>query len=120
MQEFTLDDEDVAEYLSKNYKIIHVNVSLDDKIIYNGKTTGGNCFAKDIGYAFYPSSLFLDKDAKIEYASVGYKNEFEFLVILQYINEGHHKKTTLQEYKKRINFTKNLDDEIKDTRKHDR
>ena len=64
MQEFTLEDDDVAEYLQEHYEVIHINVSLKDSITYKGSKSGGICLAKKIGYDFYPSVLFLDKDLK--------------------------------------------------------
>ena len=118
MQEFTLEDDDVAEYLQEHYEVIHINISLKDSITYKGSKSGGICLAKKIGYDFYPSVLFLDKDLNIEYASVGYKDELEFLVILNYHHNDFHKKMSLNEYKKSIGFTKDLDAQIQDPRKH--
>ena len=118
MQEFTLEDDDVNEYLQENYEVIHINVSLKDDVTYKGTQSGGICLAKKIGYDFYPSVLFLDKNSDIEYASVGYKDELEFLVILNYHRKGFHKKMSLNEYKKSIDFTKDLDSQIQDPRKH--
>lgn len=120
MQEFTLEDETIDEYLKERYEIIQVNVSLKDSITYKGKKSGGICLAKNIGYDFYPSALFLNKDADIEYASVGYKNESEFLVILNYVRDDFYKEMSLREYKKQIGFSNNLDAEINDPRRHNR
>jgi len=121
MEEFTLDDEFVKEYIEKNYEVIHINVSYKDRFTYMGEETGGHCLAKKIGYAFYPSTLFLDENGKIAYPVVGYKNEYEFLVILKYFKNNIYKNMSLTEYKQKIGFNnKNLDDEIKDTRKHAR
>lgn len=117
MQEFTLDDDEVKEYMDKNYKLIRINVSLKDTITYKGKVSGGICLAKRIGYNFYPSTLFLDDKENIKYASVGYKNESEFLVILKYIKGNFYKKLSLHEYMKKIGFKNNQPNEIKDTRK---
>ena len=120
MQEFTLEDDDVAQYLKANYEVIHINVSLKDSVTYKGKKSGGICLAKNIGYDFYPSVLFLNKDANIDYASVGYKNEFEFLVILNYVHGDFYKNMSLKKYKQEIGFKKNLDAEINDPRSHNR
>lgn len=120
MQEFTLDDDEVKEYINKKYKLVKVNVSLKDTITYKGKVSGGICLAKRIRYNFYPSTLFLDENANIKYATVGYKNESKFLVILKYVKGNFYKKMTLNEYIKKIGFQKDQIDEIKDTRKHDR
>lgn len=118
MQEFTLDDDDVKEYIAQNYILVKINVSLKDTITYKGKISGGICLAKHIGYNFYPSILFLNKNADIEYASVGYKNETEFLVILQYFKSDAYKNQSLKEYKKYISYKKSSSDEIQDTRQH--
>ncbi len=121
MEEFTLDDELVQAYLKKNYKVININVSYKDTFIYKGKKNDGHALAKKIGYAFYPSTLFLDKNGKIAYPVVGYKNEYEFLVILKYFKDDMYRDMSLTEYKKKIGFNnKNLDNEIKDTREHAR
>jgi len=117
MEEFTLDDDAVKEYIQEHYKFISINVSLEDRIIYKGKETGGKCFAKDVGYAFYPAILFLDRDAKIKYVSLGYKDEFEFLVILKYVYEGFYKDISLDEFKEKEGFTKDTESEITDKRK---
>jgi len=118
MQEFTLDDDDVKEYIKKNYTLIKINVSIKDTITYKGKVSAGLCLAKRVNYNFYPSTLFLDYKGNIAYATVGYKNESDFMVILKYYKSGSYKKQTLKEYKLSIHYTKNNSDEIKDTRKH--
>ena len=118
MSEFTLDEDSVKDELTKNFNFIEINVSHEHKIIYKGKTTGGVCFAKDIGYAFYPAALFFDKQGNVKYASLGYKDEYEFLLILKYVKEGFYKTMSLDAYKKKIGFVKNTDDEIVDPRKN--
>jgi thioredoxin-related protein len=121
MEEFTLDDEQVKSYLKKNYTVININVSYKDKYIYKGEKNGGHCLAKKIAYAFYPATLFLDKHGDITYPVLGYKNEYEFLVILKYFKNDAYKNMSLKEYKQKIGFNqKNLDDEIKDMREHAR
>jgi len=120
MEEFTLDDDEVVSYIEKNYVFIEVNISHKDTITYHGKKSGGICLAKNIGYDFYPSTLFLDKNANIEYASVGYKDESEFLTILQYVHKKMYNKMSLSEYKKSIGFKKDTQAEIVDPRKHAR
>ncbi|MBT5935364.1 thioredoxin fold domain-containing protein [Sulfurimonas sp.] len=120
MQAFTLEDDFVIEFIQNNYKIFHINVSRNDQITYKGKTSGGLCLAKDVGYNFYPSVLFLDDKADIEYASLGYKSENEFLVILEYVKKGFYKTMSLDFYKEKINYQSNLEDEINDNRNYNR
>jgi thioredoxin-related protein len=118
MSEFTLDDDAVKAYIEKNFNFIGINISFDHQIKYKNKITGGKCFAKNIGYAFYPATLFLDKEGNVKYAALGYKDEYEFLLILRYIKEGFYKKMTLDVYKKQVGYRKNSDDEITDPRKN--
>ena len=120
MQEFTLEDDKVAQYLEDNYKVIHINVSLKDTVTYKNEHSGGPCYAKKIGYDFYPSALFLDTNGDIKYASVGYKDENEFIVILQYVNSSDFKNMSFNQYKRKIGFEKNTDLEIVDPRKYAR
>ena len=96
MEEFTFDDDMVKEYLDKNYIFISINVSLNDRIIYKGKESSGKHFAKKIGYTFYPAVLFLDKNEKILYVSLGYKEESDFLIILKHVHQGKHKKSSFK------------------------
>jgi thioredoxin-related protein len=49
MQEFTLEVDDVAEYLQEHYEVIHINVSVKDSITYKGCKSGGGCLAKKVG-----------------------------------------------------------------------
>ena len=120
MEEFTLDGDEVKEYLESNFKLLFVNVTTDDKIIYQGKTLTGLDFAINVGYNFYPSTLFLNKQGKIDHASVGYENEHDFLVLLQFMKSGAFKDMNLESYKKSIGYLKNNDDEIVDERRHER
>jgi thioredoxin-related protein len=121
MEEFTLEDETVQQYINENYTIIHINVSYKETFIYKGKRSGGHALVKKLGYAFYPSSLFLNDKGDVTYPAVGYKNEYEFLVILKYFKEDIYKKMSLSKYKEKIGFNeKNLDDEIEDKREYAR
>jgi len=120
MEEFTLEDETVNDFLNTHYEVIRINITDDDKIIYKNKESSGLEFAKSVGYNFYPSVLFLNEKADIEYASVGYKDEFEFILILNYVKKGFYKQMNLSEYKRITGFKKNSDDTIVDSRKNAR
>ena len=119
MQEFTLEDDDVAEYLENNFQVIQINISHKDTYIYKGEKSGGICLAKRIGYDFYPSALFLDDGGDIKYASVGYNDDSEFLVILHYIYSHSNSSMKLDTYKEKIGFQKSQDNDIIDPRKHE-
>jgi thioredoxin-related protein len=120
MGEFTLDDDKVRDFMEKNFTFRSVNITTDHRVHFQEKTVEGLEFAKEQGYNFYPTVLFFHADGTIAYASVGYKSEAEFFLILQYVDKKLYKSMTLAEYKKALGFKKNSDGEIIDTRKYKR
>ena len=116
MEEFTLDDDNVKEFISNYYELVSINISLSDKIIYKNKISDGLSFAKTVGYNFYPTILFLDKNTDIEYHSIGYKDELEFILILNYVKDGYFKKSDLCSYKKEMGYKKDDVEQIVDPR----
>lgn len=120
MEEFTLQSDDVKEYLENNFKLLSINITTDKKVTYKGKTTTGLDFAIQIGYNFYPSTLFLSKKGELEYASAGYVNEYDFLALLKFIKNDKFKTIDFESYKKSMGYTQNNDNEIVDERKHER
>jgi thioredoxin-related protein len=112
MREFTLQNDVVKAYISKHFIYQHINVSKGDDVIYKGFTTSAKEFAKKLGYDFYPSSLFFDKDANLIFADVGFmdgatlSHEEKFYKILHFINSNIYKKMDFDEYK--FDFDKEL------------
>ena len=104
MREFTLENDIVKLFIEKNFIFVHINVWEKDKVIYKDSITNGRDFAKNIGYDFYPTSLFFDDNAEMIYAEVGYKdneaspNEKRFLTILNYINSKSYKTMDYEDY----------------------
>ena len=92
MQEFTLEDETVAAMLSQSFLFKPINVYDEDTVIHGSFKGNGKSFAKKVGYSFYPTSLFFDKDAKLIFAAPGYIEERDFTVMLQFIQSGMYKK----------------------------
>ena len=99
MEEFTFDDDDVKNFINKHFHFVSINVTTDHDILFEKQHMEGLDFAKEVGYNFYPSVLFLDKDGEILYASVGYKEEKEFLLILEYIQTRSYKTLSFDQYK---------------------
>jgi len=106
MDEFTLDDDKIIEYIQNNFIYKNINITTDKKITFKNTTLSGLEFAKKIGYNFYPSILFLDKNAKVIYASVGYKDEKDLMTILKYIKNKKYNNMTFNEYKNTLNLSK--------------
>lgn len=117
LEEFTLDDEDVDNYIKQNYNFITLNVShLDDKVVYNGKMTTPKEFAINIGYNFYPSVLFFNEDATLDHGSIGYIEELDFLTVLKYIKTKAFEDMSIEEYKEKLGITDEKNKKLIDKR----
>mgnify|MGYP005664131479 CR=1 FL=1 len=95
---FTLDDENIRDVLKKKFLLVDINVKHDNTVIYRDFKGSGYDFAKHIGYNFYPSSVFIDGHNKIIYGQVGYVEEDDFLITLQYISSGAYERMGLEEF----------------------
>ena len=83
MREFTLDEEKVKKLIEKSFIFEHINVRDNDTITYQDFRGSGAKFVQEIGYTFYPTSLFFDKESDLIYAKPGYVNEKKFYDILK-------------------------------------
>ncbi|WP_321777195.1 thioredoxin family protein [Sulfurimonas sp.] len=104
MEEFTLDNEKVKALLKKKFVEVHINIYEKDKVRYKDFIGSGRDFAKSVGYNFYPTSLFFDKNAKLVYAVPGYKDENVFYTILKYIDSKSYKKVDFEIYENDFEF----------------
>ncbi|MFT7860891.1 MAG: thioredoxin fold domain-containing protein [Sulfurimonas sp.] len=110
LEEFTLDDDRVQEYIQKNFNFIVLNVShTEDKVIYKNNSMTPREFAIEVEYNFFPSVLFLDTRGDLEHASVGFIEDNKFLLILKYMKTGAYKKMSIEQYKKKIGFQEEED-----------
>lgn len=100
MIEFTLDDERVKERLNKSFTLISINITDEDHIFYQAFDGKAHDFAKYIGYDIYPTSLFLAQNGDIDFVKIGYKEESEFLIILNYVQSKDFTKISYDAYKK--------------------
>ena len=104
MKEFTLQNDTIKLFTDKNFLYVHINVYDKDKVTYKKFVGSGREFAKNIGYDFYPSSLFFDDNRDIVFTEVGYidnsrtPNEKRFFSILNYIESKSYKKMDFEDY----------------------
>lgn len=90
MIEFTFDDAKVKKEL-KEFTIVDVNIKLPGKIKYQEFEGTFKEFVVEIGYNFYPSSIFFEKSGEIMYGEPGYIEEKEFYKLLQEMKEDYAK-----------------------------
>jgi thioredoxin-related protein len=105
MREFTLENEIVKSFIDKNFIFVHINVYEKDSVKYKDFKGNGLEFAKDIGYNFYPASLFFNDEGEMIFAEVGFidsnknPNEKRFYKILNYIKSNSYENTEYSDYK---------------------
>jgi len=86
MEEFTFDDEKVEEAIKKDFLFVDINVRDKGLVSFDNFKVSKLKFAKEIGYAMYPSCLFFDKNGELVYDEVGYRDEHQFLETLQLVS----------------------------------
>ena len=105
MREFTLENETISSFIEKNFIFIDINVYKKDSVKYEDFRGNGLEFAKDMGYNFYPSSLFFADDGEMIFAEVGFidrasqSNEKRFYKILNFIQSKSYESIDYSEYK---------------------
>ncbi len=92
MREFTLEEPTIAERIEKDFAVIPINIYDHDKISFKDFIGSGKAFAKMIGYNFYPSSIFLDKNSEIVFAAPGYIEEKDFALMLDFVSRSAYAK----------------------------
>ena len=109
MREFTLENETIAAFIDENFIFIHINVYEKDSVKYQDFRGNGLEFAKEIGYNFYPSSLFFNDEGDMVLSEVGFidkdkePNEERFYKILNFINSKSYEKMNISDYNFKIN-----------------
>ena len=109
MREFTLENETIKAFIDKNFIFIHINVYEKDSVKYQDFRGNGLEFAKEIGYNFYPSSLFFNDEGDMVLSEVGFidkdkePNEERFYKILNFINSKSYEKMNISDYNFKIN-----------------
>jgi len=86
MEEFTFDDEKVESAIKKDFIFVDINVRDEGLVSYDNFKVSKLKFAKEIGYAMYPSCLFFDQNGELVYDEVGYRDEIQFLKTLQEVS----------------------------------
>ncbi len=105
MKEFTFNNDIIKDYMTKYFLFEHINVYDIDSITYGDFRGNGREFAQEVGYDFYPTTLFFDDDANEAYVEIGYidnkrmSNEKRFYKILNFVNTKSYKKIEFEDYK---------------------
>jgi len=99
MIEFTLPDEKIVQKIKKKFIFVDIDISDSGEVIFDDFKGTKQEFAISIGYNFYPSSIFIDKNKEIVYAQPGYQDEDEFLNILRFVESHSYEKMDIENFK---------------------
>jgi thioredoxin-related protein len=108
MEEKTFQNQELVDYLTKNFWCVKFNTELQDTVQFSGKKYGAarqngwdcNGFAKAyLGEKLaFPSNLLLDERGNKMATLAGYQTYFQLMTLVTYFNEGFYKTIDLETY----------------------
>lgn len=94
---------DVRDYLSANYVTIKLNAESNLRGTYEGRDQSMRSIASRFGVRGYPTTLFLRPGAEHIVTVPGYVSADRFLLLLQYVGDGHlDRGTSFDEFSARM------------------
>ena len=99
MIEFTLPDEKIVQKIKKKFIFVDIDIKDSGDITFDGFKGSRQDFAKELGYNFYPSTVFIDKNKEIVHAVAGYQDEEEFLKILRFVESHSYEDMDIEDFK---------------------
>lgn len=105
MKKESFGDEKTQKYL-KHFLVLNVHIGdgKKDMILQNSLHVNKKEFAKKYDIFSYPSTVFLDKNAKVVYTSRSYKNANEFMILLKFIKSKKYKSMSLEDFVSEAEF----------------
>ena len=99
----TLDNENVAKMLTKNFVSVRINAEEEnDRLEYRGKYYSSVGLSSSFGVTVYPSLVFLDSGGQSITKIHGFVRPTQFSAILNYINQKcYETKISFQEFAKK-------------------
>jgi len=109
MEESTFVNEDIADYINRNYYPVKFDAEADQAISFNSKTYnfqemkprgGVHELAVELmgGKVTYPTIAFLNKNWKLIQSIPNYQSEGKFEKVITYFGEDFYKKTPWSSY----------------------
>ncbi len=104
MKEKNFMDKETLKIIKENFIFNEINQK--DTIIFKGLQTTHREFAKSMKVPAFPATLFMKKNGKVIYRSIGYRNIDEYLAEIKYISTKSYKKISLEEFADNLEFEK--------------
>jgi thioredoxin-related protein len=91
-------DTKVLQLIKENFVLVDIYTADSRDVLFNNNKTSPKEFAKTVGATVYPTTLFMDKNGKVYYKAVGYRNIQEYINELKYLSSKSYKKMDLDAY----------------------
>jgi len=88
----------VESALNKNFILVKLDAESQKKLTYDGKQFSEQEFAQALGVTGYPTTVFLQPDARPITSLPGYVEGDRFATILAYIGDDHYKSASFDDY----------------------
>lgn len=104
MLDVNFKDSEIKELIDKNFLLVDLYTK-DPTIVKHGSFQGKKKkFARRLKALAYPATVFMDKNGKVVYRSIGYRNLGEYLAELNYIGSKSYKTTDLDSFRENFEF----------------
>jgi thioredoxin-related protein len=100
----SIDSIDVKREIEDNFMFLSLNINKPQKVSYKDFIGTTHQFAKEFGVHLYPTIIFIDKNNKAIYSTVGYRKPKELLNILKFISSNSYKEMDLDTFKSDLEF----------------
>jgi len=97
-------NKEILQEIKQNFILIDMFTANDIVVKYKNVKGTIKEFAKHMGVPAYPATLFLDKDKKTIFKSIGYRNTQEYLMELMFISSKSYHQLTLEEFTLKTEF----------------
>ncbi len=97
-------NREILEEIKQNFILIDMFTADSDIVKYKNFKGSIKEFSRYIGVPAYPATIFLDKNMKVLYRSIGYRNTQEQLMELMFISSKSYNKLTLEEFVVKTEF----------------
>ncbi|MEA2092005.1 MAG: thioredoxin fold domain-containing protein [Campylobacterota bacterium] len=97
-------DTEILEEIKQNFILIDLYAKKDNRVKYRDFKGSVKEFAKHMGAIAYPATIYLDRDEKIVYRSIGYRNSGEHLMELLFISSKSYNTLSLEDFTIKTEF----------------
>ncbi len=98
MLEKNFKNKEVLNEIKKDFILFKISSASKDTIIFKNFKGSAKNFAKFMDAKTYPTTVFVNKNAKTIRVARGYRNIDEYLIEIKYITSKSYKKMDIQEF----------------------